>query len=81
MLNEDGGLSAVWWIRIRLSARGSMVLCVGRNPSFLVTVHCLLLFITFFIACNFHKLLFIVEKGQGNCFIIFIHCSGGRGVP
>jgi len=35
----------------------------------------------FFTACNFHKLLFTVEKGQGNCFIIFIHCSGGRGVP
>jgi len=39
------------------------------------------LFVTFFTPCNFHKLLFIVEKGQGNCFIIFIHCSGGRGVP
>jgi hypothetical protein len=25
----------------------------------------------FFTACNFHKLFFIVEKGQGNCFIIF----------
>jgi hypothetical protein len=29
-------------------------------------------FVTFFTACNFHELLFIVERGQGNCFIIFI---------
>jgi hypothetical protein len=39
------------------------------------------LFLKFFIACNFHKLLFTVEKGQGNCFISYIHCSGGKGVP
>ncbi len=38
-------------------------------------------FCYFFNTCNFHKLLFTIEKGQGNCFIIFIHCSGGRGVP
>ncbi len=43
--------------------------------------HFSLIFVTFFTACNFHKLLFTVEKGQGNCFISFIHCSGGRGVP
>ncbi len=24
------------------------------------------LFVTFFIACNFHKLLFTIERGQGN---------------
>jgi len=38
-------------------------------------------FCYFFTVCNFHKLLFTVEKGQGNCFISYIHCSGGRGVP
>jgi hypothetical protein len=41
----------------------------------------MLLFVTFFIAYNFHKLLFTIERGQGNCCIIFIHCSGGRGLP
>ncbi len=42
------------------------------------------LFVTFcyfFTTCNFHKLLFTIERGQGNCCIIFIHCSGGGGVP
>jgi hypothetical protein len=38
-------------------------------------------FVTFFTVCNFLKLLFTVEKGQRNCFISYIHCSGGRGVP
>ncbi len=41
----------------------------------------MLLFVTFFTVCNFLKLLFTVEKGQRNCFISYIHCSGGRGVP
>ncbi len=36
-------------------------------------------FLLFFTACNFYKLLFTVEKGMGNCFIIFIHYSGGEG--
>ncbi len=31
-------------------------------------------FVTFFTACNFHKLFFTIERGKGNCFIIFIHC-------
>jgi hypothetical protein len=41
------------------------------------------LFVTcyFFTACNFYKLLFTIERGQGNCCIIFIHCSRGGGVP
>ncbi len=38
-------------------------------------------FCYFFIACNFHKLLFTVEKGQGYYFIISIHCLGGASVP
>ncbi len=36
----------------------------------LFKVHCLLLFVTFFTPCNFHKLLFTVEKGQG---IVLLH--------
>ncbi len=32
----------------------------------------MLLFVTFFTACNFHKLLFIVEQGQG---LYSIHCA------
>ncbi len=38
-------------------------------------------FVTFFTVGNFHKLLFTIERGKGNCFIIFIHCSGGGGAP
>jgi hypothetical protein len=38
-------------------------------------------FCYFFTVCNFHKLLFTIDKGQRNCFISYIHCSGGRGVP
>jgi hypothetical protein len=37
------------------------------------------LFVTFFTTCNCHKLLFTIERGNGNCCIIFIHCSGGGG--
>ncbi len=28
-------------------------------------------FVTFFTACNFDKLFFTIEKGQGNCFISY----------
>jgi hypothetical protein len=35
----------------------------------------------FLLLVTFINYFFIVEKGQGNCFIIFIHCSRGRGVP
>jgi len=38
-------------------------------------------FVIFFTIGNFHKLLFTIERGKGNCFIIFIHCSGGGGAP
>ncbi len=41
----------------------------------------MLFFATCFIASSFHKLLFTIEKGQGNCFIIYIHCSRGGGAP
>ncbi len=58
-----------------------LLLVTFVNYFLLLKVHCLLLFVTFFTACNFHKLLFIAERGQGNCFIIFIHCSGGGGAP
>jgi hypothetical protein len=38
-------------------------------------------FVIFFIAYNFRKLLFIIEKGQLNCFILFIDYWRGGGVP
>jgi hypothetical protein len=34
-------------------------------------------FVTFFTACNFHKLLFTIEKGQG---LYCIHCARGERV-
>jgi len=52
------------------------------NYFLLLKVQCLLLFVTFFAACNFHKLLFFtIENGHGNHLIIFLHCLGGGGVP
>jgi hypothetical protein len=35
----------------------------------------MLLFVTFVTGCNFHKLLFIVEKGHG---LGSIHCATGE---
>ncbi len=37
----------------------------------------MLLFVIFFTVCNFHKLLFTVEKGQG---LYCIHCAKGERV-
>jgi len=58
-----------------------LLLVTFVNYFFTIQGSLFVIFCYFFTTCNFHKLLFIVEKGQGNCFIIFIHCSGGRGVP
>jgi hypothetical protein len=58
-----------------------LLLVTFVNYFLLLKVHCLLLFSYFFTACNFHKLFFTIERGQGNYFIIFIHCSGGGGAP
>jgi hypothetical protein len=58
-----------------------LLLVTFVNYFFTVQGSLFVTFCYFFTACNFHELFFIVEKGKGNCFIIFIHCSGGRGVP
>jgi hypothetical protein len=43
-----------------------LLLVTFVNYFLLLKVHCLLLFVTFFTACNFHKLRFTIERGQGN---------------
>jgi hypothetical protein len=58
-----------------------LLLVTFINYFLLLKVHCLLLFVIYFTACNFHKLRFTIERGQGNWFIIFMHCLGGGGVP
>ncbi len=54
---------------------------IVEGSLFVIFCYFLLFFVIFFTDYNFHKLLFTVERGQGNYFIIFIHCSGGGGAP
>jgi hypothetical protein len=44
------------------------------NYFFIVASSLFVIFYYFFIACNFHKLFFTIDRGQGNRFIIFIQC-------
>ncbi len=77
-LRYDPGITSVmpWAVGCltKKNTKQCRAVFVQCRALFVDLFHFLLLFVTFFITCNFCKLLFTVERGKVRYFLLLFYC-------